>query len=195
APPTRTKQPTRFNPCQNISTSKILSKSNALMAGAKGNLTGLKKAPCFGDFAGDSETSANSTSFQERGIRRKPQAIEIEYETRCFKRNDLPTAYGGSSRSRSVKTDFLSLSASFRVERRRKQDETRRAVCVLVARPAKQSILWIRRHRTRGRDESGLSVGRQLDCSRPGDCGAGADRAAPTRPGERELPAAQEPCA
>src|SRR5262245_8082136 len=90
----------------------------------KRELGGPKKAPCFGDFAGDSENSANSISFRERGIRRKPQAIEIEYETRCFRRNDLPTAYGGSSRPRSVETDFLFLSATFRVERRRKQDET-----------------------------------------------------------------------
>src|SRR5262249_12286252 len=115
--------------------------------------------------------------------------IEVEYETRCFTRNDLPTAYGDSSH---FETDFLFLWACFRVERPRKQEGTARAVWVLVARSAKQSIPWSRRCRTRGRDESGLSVGHQLDCARPGDRGAGADRAAPTRPGKRELPAAQE---
>src|SRR5262245_23617236 len=68
-----------------------------------------------------------------------------------------------------VATDFLFSWACFRVERPR------------------------RRWRTRGRDESGPGVRHHLDCSRPGDCGAGADRAAPTRPGERALPGAQEP--
>src|SRR5215472_4089728 len=41
--------------------------------------------------------------------------------------------------------------------------------------------------------ESGLSVGHRLDGSRSADRGAGTDRAAPTRPGECEVPPAQEP--